>query len=43
MAHVWFDKLQEVEKQGGVNALEDLKSDIGGNTLIGEYVGSDEH
>ena len=43
MAHVWFDKLQELEKKGGAKAIEELKKDIGGNTLIGEYVGSDDH
>ena len=43
MAHVWFDKLKEVEKTGGKEAIKDMKKDIGGNSLIGEYIGSDEH
>ena len=43
MAHVWFDKVQEIEKSGGKKALDELKKDIGGYTLVGEYVGSDEH
>ena len=43
MAHVWFDKLREVEKTGGKEAIKDLKKDIGGNSLIGEYIGSDQH
>ena len=33
----------EIEKSGGKKALDDLKKDIGGMTLVGEYVGSDEH
>ena len=43
MAHVWFDKLRDIEKTGGKEAIKDIKKDIGGNSLIGEYIGSDEH
>ena len=41
MAHVWFDKLEELEK-AGVD-LNELKKDLKGVTLIGEYVGSQDH
>ena len=43
MAHVWFNKLEEIKKKGGKEAVNDLKKDLTGNTLIGEYVGSQEH
>ena len=39
MAHVWFDKLETYSEQ----VVKDLKQDLCGNTLIGEYVGSQEH
>jgi hypothetical protein len=38
MAHVWFDKLSDLETKG--ISLNDLKHDLDGNTLIGEYIGS---
>jgi hypothetical protein len=41
MAHVWFDKLADLQKKGV--KLEDLITDLNGNTLIGEYIGSQEH
>lgn len=40
MAHVWFDKLESLEKEG---KLQNLKTHLAGNTLIGEYIGSQEH
>ena len=42
MAHVWFDKLEELETKAP-GSIESLKKDLNGNTLIGEYIGSDEH
>ena len=41
MAHVWFAKLEELKK-AGVDVNE-LKKDLKGVTLIGEYVGSQDH
>jgi hypothetical protein len=41
MAHVWFDKLKELEGKG--HQLEQLKKDLNSMTLVGEYVGSQEH
>ena len=40
---MWFKKLEEIGKAGGQSAVDDLKTDLTGNTLIGEYVGSQEH
>jgi hypothetical protein len=42
MAHVWFDKLEELETKAP-GSIESLKKDLNENTLIGEYIGSDEH
>lgn len=42
MAYVWFDKLDELEKEK-VGTIDALKKDLNGMTMIGEYVGSDEH
>ena len=41
MAEVWFAKLDSLAKEG-VN-IDELKNDLKGVTLIGEYVGSQEH
>ena len=41
MAHVWFDQIATLEKRG--IKQDDLKQDLDGNTLIGEYIGSQEH
>ena len=41
MAHVWFSQLSAMEKKG--LKISDLKRDLEGNTLIGEYIGSQEH
>ena len=40
---MWFEKLEEIGKTGGQNAVNEMKKDLTGNTLIGEYVGSQEH
>ena len=42
MAYVWFDKLEELEKNKA-GTVDALKKEMQGNTLIGEYVGSQEH
>lgn len=42
MAHVWFDKLEQYKKKDP-KIVDELKKELSGNTLIGEYVGSDEH
>jgi ATP-dependent RNA circularization protein (DNA/RNA ligase family) len=42
MAHVWFDKLQSLEAFNP-GTLDQLKKDLENRTLIGEYIGSDEH
>jgi ATP-dependent RNA circularization protein (DNA/RNA ligase family) len=41
-AHVWFDILEDLERRekGAVNRL---KADMNGVTLIGEYIGAQEH
>ncbi|CAI2366007.1 unnamed protein product [Moneuplotes crassus] len=41
IANCWFDKLEEIEANG-IN-VEDLKKDIDGKTLIGEYCGDPNH
>lgn len=41
MAHVWFDQLATLEKRGVKRS--ELENDLDGNTLIGEYIGSQEH
>lgn len=41
MAHVWFDQLASLEKKGV--SMAELKQDLGGSTLIGEYIGSQDH
>ena len=43
MAHVWFDILEKLERDHGRAKLDELVSDLTGNTLIGEYIGSDQH
>lgn len=43
MAHVWFDKLQQVEQDMGAAGLTGMQQDMANNTLIGEYIGSAEH
>ena len=43
MAHVWFDKLDSIAKDGGEEAIERLKEDFDGRTYVGEYIGSQEH
>lgn len=40
MAHVWFDQLEVLQKKG---LIEQLKKELNGNTLIGEYIGSQDH
>jgi len=41
MAHVWFDSLEAMQKSG--KSIDELKADLNGNTLIGEYIGSQDH
>ena len=41
MAHVWFNQLVDMEKRGC--KISELKADLAGNTLIGEYIGSQEN
>ena len=43
MAYVWFKKIDDIKQKGGQKACEELKQDLSGNTLIGEYIGSQEH
>ena len=43
MAHVWFNKLDTIAKEGGADAIEKLKEDFDGRTYVGEYIGSQEH
>ena len=43
MAHVWFKKIVAIKKERGAKAVKELKADLTGKTLIGEYVGSQEH
>ena len=40
---MWFDKVAQIEKEKGVAGLEELKADLDGKTLVGEYIGSQEH
>ena len=42
MAHVWFDILEDLEdfKKG---SIDQIQKDLDGVTLIGEYIGSQEH
>jgi len=42
MAHVWFDKLDSLKKDQGVDE-EKMREELAGITLVGEYVGSQEH
>jgi len=42
MAHVWFDKLEEYKAKDPL-IVDELRKELSGNTLIGEYIGSDEH
>jgi hypothetical protein len=39
MAHVWFDKLDSLSEE----VRTQLRNELAGNTLIGEYIGSNEH
>jgi len=39
MAHVWFDKLEALEKQAQ-GTVKNLISELSGKSLIGEYIGS---
>ena len=43
MAHVWFDKLDSIRKEKGEAGISELKKDLDGRTLVGEYIGSQEH
>ena len=43
MAHVWFDKLEQIKKERGEDAVSELKADLNGKTLVGEYIGSQDH
>ena len=43
MAHVWFDKLEQIKRDRGAAALDELKADLENKTLVGEYIGSQEH
>ena len=36
MGHVWFDIIESMQP----DMLKQLKQDLDGNTLIGEYIGS---
>ena len=42
MAEVWFDILEDLEHHSK-GMVSKLKADMTGNTLIGEYIGSQEH
>ena len=39
MAHVWLDKLDTFD----AHKKESIKLDLAGNTMVGEYIGSQEH
>ena len=43
MANVWFDKLDSIKAERGAQAIAQLKTDLDGKTLVGEYIGSSEH
>ena len=43
MANVWFDKLDQIKTERGDAAIEELKNDLDKKTLVGEYIGSQEH
>ena len=43
MANVWFDKLESIRTERGEAALDEMKADLNQKSLIGEYVGSQEH
>lgn len=42
MAHVWFDKIEAMQKSEP-QKLNELKGHLSHNTLIGEYIGSADH
>lgn len=42
MAYVWFDQLELLEKKAK-GTVQNLKTDLSGKTLIGEYIGSQDH
>jgi hypothetical protein len=42
MAHVWFDIVEELEETQ-TGTLKQLKKDLNGVTMIGEYIGSQHH
>jgi len=42
MAHVWFDKLEQYRAKDPL-IVDQLRDELAGHTLIGEYIGSDEH
>jgi hypothetical protein len=39
MAYVWFDKLDTMSAA----TQENLRKDLNGKTMVGEYIGSQEH
>ena len=39
MAHVWFDYLEDLEADDK-SILKQLKKDLDGVTMVGEYIGS---
>ena len=39
MAHVWLDKLDTFD----IKKRESIKFDLAGKTMVGEYIGSQEH
>lgn len=42
MAHVWFDILEDLEAESK-GILQQMKKDLNGVTMIGEYIGSQDH
>lgn len=42
MAHVWFDILEEMKNEDP-QLVTKLKAEMKGNTMIGEYIGAQEH
>ena len=42
MAHVWFDYLEDLEADDKAG-FKSLKEDLDGVTMVGEYIGSQDH
>ena len=43
MANVWFDKIDQIKRDRGNDAVQQLQNDLDQKTLVGEYIGSQEH